>query len=194
MKIVFKDTFKSYLLVFLLGVIAGLSVAYFSQFPNNDLWAFSYWSSKTFGFWIFSTSLIALLSEKRGTATTNTVIYIFTMFLITTMYKSFHLYLYDYTPYNSLLDLSFNSVGGWLLYSIPPAAICGFLGYLFWSGRKKTTWCIILCCIPSILILGETVLLFFNVFINHTKLFSAVTDLVWFISYVVFLRMEVFKN
>ena len=110
MKVIFKDNIKSYLLIFLLSIIAGLSVVFFCEFPNNDLWAFSYWSSETFGFWMFSTSLIVLLSEKRKTATTNSTIYIFVMFLITTIYKSFRLYLNGYTPFNSLIDLSLNSM------------------------------------------------------------------------------------
>ena len=76
MKVIFKDNIKSYLLIFLLSIIAGLSVVFFCEFPNNDLWAFSYWSSDTFGFWMFSTSLIVLLSEKRKTATINSTIYI----------------------------------------------------------------------------------------------------------------------
>lgn len=91
MKIIFRDNIKSYLMLFLLSIMAGLSVVLFCEFPDNELWAFSYWSSKTFGFWMFSTSLIVLLSEKRKTATINSTIYIFVMFLITTIYKSFHL-------------------------------------------------------------------------------------------------------
>ena len=194
MKVVFKDNIKSYLLIFLLSIIAGLSVVFFCEFPNNDLWAFSYWSSETFGFWMFSTSLIVLLSEKRKSATINSTIYIFIMFLITTIYKSFRAYWNFYTPYNSLIDLSMHSISGWLLYSIPPALICGILGSILWSGRKNNTWSKILCVLPSIFILGETLLLFHNVFVNHTKLFSAITDLIWFILYFVFLKNEVFKN
>lgn len=59
------------------------------------------------------------------------------MFLITTIYKSFRLYLNGYTPFNLLIDLSLNSIYGWLLYSVPPAIICGILGAILWSGRKN---------------------------------------------------------
>ncbi len=192
MKIIFKDNIKSYLLIFLLSIIAGLSVVFFCEFPNNDLWAFSYWSSETFGFWMFSTSLIVLLSEKRKTATINSTIYIFIMFLITTVYKSFRLYLNGYTPFNSLIDLSLNSLYGWLLYSVPPAIICGILGAILWSGRKNNIYGKMLCILPAIFILLETILLFYSVFISHTKLFSAITDLIWFILCIIFLKKEVF--
>lgn len=194
MKVVFKDNIKSYLLIFLLSIIAGLLVVFFCELPNNDLWAFSYWSSETFGFWMFSTSLIVLLSEKRKNATINSTIYIFIMFLITTIYKSFRTYWNFYTPYNSLIDLSIHSINGWLLYSVPYAIICGILGTILWSGRKNNIWGKILCILPSIFILGETILLFYYVFINHTKLFSAITDFIWFILYMVFLKIEVFKK
>ena len=192
MKVIFKDNIKSYLLIFLLSIIAGLSVVFFCEFPNNDLWAFSYWSSETFGFWMFSTSLIVLLSEKRKTATTNSTIYIFVMFLITTIYKSFRLYLNGYTPFNSLIDLSLNSMYGWLLYSVPPAIICGILGAILWSGRKNNIYSKILCILPVVFIFVESIILFYSFFINHTKLFSAITDLIWFILYVIFLKKLVF--
>ena len=192
MKVIFKDNIKSYLLIFLLSIIAGLSVVFFCEFPNNDLWAFSYWSSDTFGFWMFSTSLIVLLSEKRKTATINSTIYIFVMFLITTIYKSFRLYLNGYTPFNSLIDLSLNSMYGWLLYSVPPAIICGILGAILWSGRKNNIYSKILCILPGVFIFVESIILFYSFFINHTKLFSAITDLIWFILYVIFLKKLVF--
>ena len=37
MKVIFKDNIKSYLLIFLLSIIAGLSVVFFCEFPNNDI-------------------------------------------------------------------------------------------------------------------------------------------------------------
>lgn len=194
MKKVFKDNVKSYLLIFLLSIIAGLSVVFFCEFPNNDLWAFSYWSSETFGFWMFSTSLIILLSEKRKTATINSIIYIFVMFLITTIYKSFRLYWNGNTPFNSIIDLSLNSVYEWLLYSLVPAIVCGILGAILWSGRKNNICSKILCVLPALFILAETIILFYSVLMTHTKLFSAVTDLIWFILYLIFLKKEVFRK
>lgn len=194
MKIVFKNNIKSYLLLFLLSIIAELSVVFFCEFPSNDLWAFSYWSSETFGFWMFSTSLIVLLSEKRKTATINSIIYIFMVFLTTDIYKSFRLYWNGYTPFNSLIELSLNSIDDWLLYSLPIALIGGILGAILWNGRKNNVYGKILCILPAIFILVEIGLLFYSVFINHTKLFSAITDTIWFILYLIFLRFEVFKK
>ncbi len=194
MKVIFKDNIKSYLLILVLGIIAGLSVVFFCEFPNNDLWAFSYWSSETFGFWMFSTSLIVLLSEKRKSATINSIIYIFIMFLITTIYKSFRLYWKGYSPFDSLLDLPLNSITGWFRYSLIPAIICGILGAVLWNGRKNNFYSKILCVFPALFIFVETIVLFYSVFTNHTKLFSAVIDLIWLISYMIFLKNEVFTK
>lgn len=194
MRVVFKDNIKSYLLIFVMSIFAGLSVVFFSDFSNNDLWAFSYWSSNTIGFWMFTTSLIVLLSEKRKTAIINATLYIFMMFLITGIYKSFRQYWNGYSPFNTLIDLTLNSMLEWILYSILPAGICGVLGAVLWLGRKDKFYSKVLRALPAVFILIETVVLFYDVFTNHIRLFSALTDLVWLLLYMVFLRKSLFKN
>lgn len=194
MKILFKDNIKSYLLVFLMSILAGLSVVICFTLPNNDLWAFSYWSAETFGFWMFSTSLIVLLSEKRKTAIINAFMYVFIVFLITTIYQSYKMYFNFYTPFDSEMELSISSIDGWLFYSIIPALVCGFLGAILWSGRKNKIYSKVFCVLPAVFILIETIILFISVFTKHTKLFSAITDLIWLILYVVFLIKNVFTT
>lgn len=191
MKVIFKDNIKSYLLVLLLGIIAGLSVVLFLKLPDNDLWTFSYWSSKTFGFWMFSTSLIVLLSEKRKTAIINSIIYIFIMFLISAIYMTFDLYWKGYSPFNSLIEVALNNIYSWLIYSLPSAIICGALGAILWDGRKSNIYGKVLCILPAIFILIEASFLFYNVIIEHTKLFSAITDLICFVLYIKFLRKNI---
>lgn len=190
MKVVFKDNIKSYLLVFLLSVLAGLSLIMCLMLPNNSLWSFSYWSSSTYGFWMFTTSLIVLLSEKRKTAIINTSMYVFMIFLITTIYQSIKMYFNSYTPFDSLMEIPINSINGWLLYSIIPAVICGALGAILYSGREDK----ILCIMPAIFILIETTILFISVFTKQMKLFSAITDLISLILYIIFLMRCVFNK
>lgn len=96
---------KSYMFIWLLGTMGGASVIFFSAFPANDLWAFSYWSSSTLGFWIFSTSLIVLFSDRRKTAFINTLIYIFTMFFVTEIYKALRLFQQGYAHFDSVSEL-----------------------------------------------------------------------------------------
>lgn len=177
MKTLFKDNIKSYLLIVVCGILAGFAVVLLCELPNNDLWDFYYWSSGTFGFWMWSASLIVLYSEKRKCAAINAGIYIFLMFFITTAYKSIRLYLDGRTPFHSLLDVSANSFSGWLLYSIPAALLCAALGFILWSGRKNTFLGKTLKVLPAVFILTETIYLFYSVFAHQTKLFSALTNL-----------------
>ena len=194
MKTLFRDNLTSYLTIFGLGVIAGLLVVLFCEFPNNDLWSFYYWSSDTFGFWMFSTSLIVLCSEKRKNAAVNAAIYIFLMFLITTVYMSFRMYWNGYTHFESLAELSIRHMSGWLLYSVPPAILCGVLGAVLWSGRKDHICGKILRILPAVFIFLETLWLFYNVFTEHTKLFSAIADLICLTAYCIVLRKGVFTE
>lgn len=194
MKVVFKDNIKSYLLVILLSILAGLSVVLCLTLPNNNLWSFSYWSSSTYGFWMFTTSLIVLLSEKRKTAIINASIYVFMIFLITTIYQSIKMYFYSYTPFDSLMEIPINSINGWLLYSIIPAVICGVLGAILYSGREDKIYGKILCIILAIFILIETIILFISVFTKQMKLFSSITDLISLILYIIFLIRFVFNK
>lgn len=194
MKVIFRDNIKSYLLVLLIGILAGLLVVMCFLIPNNELWAFSYWSTETFGFWMFSTSLMVLLSEKRKTAIINAFMYVFIMFLITTIYQSYKMYFNFYTPFDSEMELLVSSINGWLLYSIIPSLICGILGAILWSGRKNKIYSKLFCALPAVFILIEMIILFISVFTNHTKLFSAITDLIWLILYIVFLIKNVFRN
>lgn len=136
MKVFFRDKLKSYCLVIALGILAGLSVVLFIELPDNSLWSFYYWSSSTFGFWMFSTSLIVLFSENRKCAAFNAGIYIFLMFFITTAHQSLQIYQSGVTQFNSLSELAVNHIGGWLLYSIPPALVCALLGIVLWWKKK----------------------------------------------------------
>jgi len=183
MKTLLKDNAKSYLFITALGVLAGFLVVLFCEVPDHPLWAFYYWSSNTFGFWMFSTSLLVLFSESRRCAAINAGIYIFLMFLITTAYKTFHQYRNGNTPFGSLPEVLANSVSGWLLYSVPPALMCAALGLALWSGRRNTAWGRILKALPAVFLLIETAILFYNVFAYQTKLFSALTNLICLAAY-----------
>ena len=184
MKSIFKDKLNSYLLISICGVLAGFLVVLFCELPDNKLWSFYYWSASTFGFWMFSTSLIVLFSENRKCAAVNAGIYIFLMFFITTAYKSLVIFWKGVTPFQTLGELTLNHITGWFLYSILPAIVCAGLGLVLWSGRKNTVWGRILRILPAIFILIETIVMLYSVFAIHTKLFSALIDLLCLAAYI----------
>ena len=185
LKVLFRDKLKSYSFVVALGLLAGLTVVFFIEVPDNGFWSFYYWSSSTFGFWMFSASLIVLFSENRKCAAINAGIYIFLMFLITTVHQSFRLYRSGAMQPESLSQLIPNHIGGWLLYSFPPAFVCAVLGIILWSGRKNTIWGKLLRTMPAVFLFAETSILFYSVFVYHTRFFSALSDLVCFLAYSV---------
>lgn len=93
-----------FLLTAAAGILGGLLVAFIFEFPSDGLWAAAYWSTSVYGFWIFTTSLLVLWSEKRHVACIGSGLYIFFMFLVTTVYMSLRLFFRDSTPYKTLFD------------------------------------------------------------------------------------------
>ena len=187
MKALFRETLKSYVLVAAFGLLAGLSVVFFIELPDDRFWSFYYWSSSTFGFWMFSTSLIVLFSESRKCAAIHAGIYIFLMFLMTTVHQSLRLYRSGAAQLPSLSGLIRSHIGGWLLYSVPPALVCAILGMILWSGRKNTIWGKLLRTMPAVFLFAEMSVLFYSVFARRTRLFPALSDLGCFLAYITIL-------
>ncbi len=188
MKTIFKDGWKPHLLVAGLGILAGLVVILFLEVPDTSLFSFYYWSASTFGFWMFSTSLLVLLSETRKSAAIHAGTYIFLMFLVTTIHQTVAVYREAEIPFGSPLEVAADHLYGWLAYSIPAGVLCAMLGAVLWSGRKDTTWGKVLRIAPALFLLAETLYLWYCVFTVQTRLFSAGTDLACLAAYCLFLR------
>lgn len=188
MRVLFRDSVKSYAVVLLLAILAGALVGLFLEFPRDNLWNFYDWSAKNFGFWMFSTSLLVLTSEKRKTAAFNSALYIFVMFLLTTVHQTLRLYEAGNAPFSSLSAFVSAHLSGWLLYSVPSALLCGVCGAVLWSGRKNHRFGKLLRTLPAVFLFLETLLRFFRVFTAHTELFSAVTDLLCLFAYCKILK------
>ena len=180
-----------YLLTAAAGIFGGLLVAYIFEFPSDGLWAAAYWSTSVYGFWIFTTSLLVLWSEKRQVACVGSGLYIFFMFLVTTVYMSLRLFFLGSTPYKTLFDMILRSFSGWLWYSIPPALLCAGLAAVLWEGRKAGTIGAVLRWLPHVFLSFETVFLFFYVFTQNTRLFPAITDLLCTAGYFILILLPI---
>ena len=180
-----------YLLTAVFGILGGLLVAFFSEFPSDGLWAAAYWSTSVYGFWIFTTSLLVLWSEKRHVACIGSGLYIFFMFLVTTVYMSLRLFYRSSTPYETLFDMALHSISGWLWYSIPPALLSAGLAAVLWGGRKAGTVGTVLRWLPFVFLCLETGWLFFYVFTQNTWLFPALTDLLCTAGYFVLILLPI---
>ncbi len=180
-----------YLLTAVFGILGGLLVAFFSEFPSDGLWAAAYWSTSVYGFWIFTTSLLVLWSEKRHVACIGSGLYIFFMFLVTTVYMSLRLFYRGGTPYETLFGVALHSISGWLWYSIPPALLSAGLAAVLWGGRKAGTVGTVLRWLPFVFLCLETGWLFFYVFVHSTRLFPALTDLLCTAGYFVLILLPI---
>ena len=180
-----------YLLTAVFGIIGGLLVAFFFEFPSDGLWAAAYWSTSVYGFWIFTTSLIVLWSEKRHVACIGSGLYIFFMFLVTTVYMSLRLFYRGSTPYETLFGMALHSISGWLWYSIPSALLSAGFAAVLWGGRKAGTVGTVLRCLPFVFLCLETGWLFFYVFTQNTWLFPALIDLLCTAGYFVLILLPI---
>lgn len=196
-KTIFYNSKKGYLLVMLFGLIAGLAVAFFSEFPADGLWAFSYFSSRSLGFWMFTTSVIVLFSEKRLTASINAGMYVGLMFVITGIYKAVRDYVSDIANYENISEfISFSGYSGMteyiiktileiILYGFVPGIVCGLLAAVLWNGRKNNWFGKIMLIMPVCFIVFEAVSMYISVFTKHTMLFMALIDTACIITYVI---------
>ena len=180
-----------YLLTAVFGILGGLLVAFFSEFSSDGLWAAAYWSSSVYGFWIFTTSLLVLRSEKRHVACIGSGLYIFFMFLVTTVYMSLRLFYRGSTPYETLFDMTQHSFPGWLWYSTPPTLLCAGLAAVLWGGRKAGTIGAVLRWLPFAFLCLETGCLFCYVFTQSTRLFPALSDLLCTAGYFIVILLPI---
>lgn len=180
-----------YLLTAVFGILGGLLVVFIFEFPSDGLWAAAYWSTSVYGFWIFTTSLLVLWSEKRHVACIGSGLYILFMFLVTTVYMSLRLFYRGGTPYETLFDMALHSLPGWLWYSIPPALFGAGLAAVLWGGRKAGTVGTVLRWLPFVFLCLETGWLFFYVFTQNTWLFPALTDLLYTAGYFVLILLPI---
>lgn len=180
-----------YLLTAVFGILGGLLVVFIFEFPSDGLWAAAYWSTSVYGFWIFTTSLLVLWSEKRHVACIGSGLYIFFMFLVTTVYMSLRLFYRGSTPYETLFGMALHSISGWLWYSTPPALLCAGLAAVLWGGRKAGTIGAVLRWLPFAFLCLETGCLLFYVFTQSTRLFLALTDLLCTAGYFVLILLPI---
>ena len=185
MKDIIKNNFKSYLIISIIGILAGLIVWFFSQFPYNDLWSFSLFSSMSLGFWVFTSSVIVFFSTERKSAVISEMLYVYFMFFFTGVEKITRL------VQSGSGILNFNNVFfDIIFYVIPYAIICGILAYVLFYAKKRNILGNILLLLPFIYILIELIDFSIKLFINKTNLFMVIIDFMCLITYIILFRKD----
>ena len=182
-KALFHNRARSFLLIALFGIIGGALVGFFEQYPHDNLWAFALFGSMTFGFWMCTTSLIVLFSEKFYTAGINAFLYVAFMFYVTGIFKHLVLVSKGFQEWTDFWH-SFADFRQYA-YAILPGAVCFALGMVLWFGRKKNVIFVILRFLPALFILGEAIILWSRVISQGTGLFMAIIDTVCCILYLI---------
>ncbi len=190
-KTLFKHKWNSYFFISFVGIIAGFLVAFFSQFPSDDLWGLSFFSSENIGFWMFTSSLIALFSSKHYTAGINVALYVFFMFYITVIFKQLTLVNEGYNMLEHFCNYWWQDI----LYGLIPAFVCFFLAFVLWFGRKNKLIFVFLRFAPILFILTEAIINWFEVINRNQGLFMAIVDTACAIGYLlIILKESNFKN
>lgn len=178
-------------MISLIGIVAGLLVAFFSQFPSDDLWGFALFSSMTIGFWIFTSSLIALFSAKHYVAGIHVALYVYFMFYVTGIFKRLAVVNHGYNT----LAYFWNGLWQELAYGLPSAVGCFFLAFFLWYGRKNKRIFILLRFVPLLFILAEAMLNWFMVISKSQGLFMAIIDTACAVGYLlIILKASNFKK
>lgn len=188
LRILFRNRIQSYLFISFFGLLAGGCVAVFSLFPFDTLWSFSSFSSTTIGFWMFTTSLIVLTSERPLTASVNACIYVGVTFIVTDIFKTVRLIQSGYMLTGGLPGQVLST----LLYGAAPAVVCGILGAILWNGRKRTWYGRALRFLPLLLIIAEGIRMYLCVFREGRMLFQALLDTVCAALYILVIGRSLF--
>ena len=170
--ILFHHTFKAYLFTSFLGVLGGLLVAFFSQFPHDDLWGLALFSSMTFGFWMCTCALMALFSSKNYVAGLHVALYVYFMFYITGIFKRLAVVRLGYNT----MSYFYNGFWQELAYGIPAAVGCFGLAFVLWYGRKSKPLSVVLRFLPLVFIFTEAAVLIIKVFTVRQGLLMSIID------------------
>ena len=185
MRDIIKNNFKSYLIISILGVLAGLVVWFFSQFPYDDLWSFSLFSSMSLGFWVFTSAVIVFFSKERKSAVISEMLYVYFMFFFTGVGKITRL------VQSGAGVLNFNNVFfDIIFYGVPYAIICGLLAHVLFNAKKRNILGNLLLLLPFIYILIELIDFSIKLFTNKTNLFMVIIDSLCLITYIILFRKD----
>lgn len=168
-KIMLKDTLRSYILIFIIGLSAGIICRLTDLFPNNSLWSFSSIAT-LYGFWIFSITLIVYYSSSNKNAGFNTFLYMFGMTI------SFYLLQYILGFYMQRFNNESFQTKLFLVYSVL-AVICGVGGYVlyFWNSNNKFSS--MLYAMPIGALSAEAIGTAIYLYNNNTYLFQLLFNL-----------------
>lgn len=167
MKATLKNTFKSYFIVFIIGIVVGCICRLADYFPAETLWGFS--SIQTLlGFWIITNTIIVMLSSSYICAGLSSFLYMFGMTL-------------SFYGLKAILGLFIPKFSGgfntslFIMFTI--AAIpCAIAAMILYAWNKDKLFNSILYALPVGALLAEAFSTTIFLFVFHQYLFQVLMD------------------
>lgn len=158
---------KSYIKIFLIGLIVGCLCRLADYFPADTLWSFS--SIQTlYGFWIITNTLIVLFSTSALCAGICSFLYMFAMAL---SFYGLQAILGQFIPmFSGGFRLSL-----FILYAFL-AVPCGIAAFILYGWNKGNVFSSVLCALPVGALTAETAAVTIYLIKYHTFLFQLLMD------------------
>lgn len=170
----FKQNLKSYMLIIILGLIAGLITRLSDLLPDDTLWSLSSIAT-LFGFWMVTTTLVIYFSSSNKNAAINVFLYLVSM--------NFSFYFFE--GVFGLLNPQFKDIQfiNWSLlngYNCV-ALVCALISFVLYYWNKQNKMNGFLYALPISGLLAETIGVSIYLYNNHTYLGQAIFDFLSFI-------------
>lgn len=170
----FKQNLKSYMLIIILGLIAGLITILSDLFPNNTLWSLSSIAT-LFGFWMVTTTLVIYFSCSNKNSAINVFLYLvsmnFSFYFLKGVFGLVNSQFSDIDFINWSLLNTYNSI----------ALVCASIGFVLYYWNKQNKISSLLYALPISGLLAETIGVSIYLYNHHTYLGQVVFDLLSFI-------------
>lgn len=176
-KEVLNNSTKSYIKIFLGGILIGCICRLADYFSSDTLWSFS--SIQTLlGFWIITNTIIVLLSSSNICAGISSFLYMFGM---TLSFYGLQAILGMFIPLFSG-GFRFSLFVLFSVLSIP----CGIAAYILYYWNRDSIYNSILYSLPIGALVAEAVAIFIYFLEFHTFLFQLLMDIAGAIIFLIF--------
>ncbi len=166
---ILKHSMKSYMGIFLVGILIGCICRLLDFFPADTLWSFS--SPQTLvGFWIITNTIVVMLSTSNICAGISSFLYMFGM---TLSFYGLQAILGMFIPlfsggFRKPLFVMFT------IFSIP----CGIAAFILYYWNKDNLFNSVLYSLPVGALASEAVAVFIYLLKYHTFLFQLLMDII----------------
>lgn len=169
MKCVLENKIKSYIKIFLIGILVGCICRLADYFPADTLWGFS--SIQTLlGFWIITNTTIVLISTSNICAGISSFLYMFGM---TLSFYGLQAILGMFIPLFSG-GFRFSLFVLFTLLSIP----CAIAAFILYYWNKNNILNSVLYSLPIGALISEVITIFIYFLEHHTFLFQLLMDMI----------------